>query len=236
MKNLNEYIIALRTGRNMSQVEVANEFQHRGYEKVTNQIVYSWESGRVRIPSELLLVLCDILHIADIRAAFDMNEMPSLLSGLNDTGCRMVWDYADLLRASGLYSKEPLSSTNNSANPRRMRLFHLPVSAGTGQFLDDDAYDEIEVGNEVPENADFGVTISGDSMEPQFINGQTVWVHAQSSLQDGEIGIFYHNGEGFIKKLDHQNDRPLLISLNKKYKPREIHEDDEFLVFGKVVG
>ena len=35
------------------------------------------------------------------------------------------------------------------------------------------------MGNEVPETADFGVTISGNSIEPRFIDGQTVWVHEQ---------------------------------------------------------
>ena len=88
-----------------------------------------------------------------------------------------------------------------------------------------------------PENADFGVNISGDSMEPQFINGQTVWVHAQNTLEPGEIGIFFHNGEGFIKKLGNDGEHTLLISLNhRKYEPRIIRESDEFLVFGKVVG
>lgn len=235
MKNLSEYISSLRTKQNMSQVELADEFQKRGYKKVTNQIVYSWESGRVRIPSDLLFVLCDILHITDIRSAFDLDGVPSLLTGLNDTGCRMVADYADLLRASGLYKKEPLISSE-PARFRIMRLFHLPVSAGTGQFLDSDAYDEIEVGDEVPESADFGVTISGDSMEPLYVNGQTVWVHAQQTVSDGDIGIFYHNGEGFIKKLGHDTSHTLLVSLNKKYEPRIIKEDDEFTIFGKVVG
>ena len=37
----------------------------------------------------------------------------------------------------------------------------MPVSAGTGQFLDNDSYEEVEVGAEVPETADFGVRISG---------------------------------------------------------------------------
>ena len=236
MKKLNEYLIRLRTERNMSQVDIAEAFRTRGYKKITNQIVYSWESGRVRIPSELLLVLCDILQISDIRAAFGMEKTPSLLSGLNAKGVKLVEDYADLVRASGLYA-DGEEGKKESLKTRLMKLFHLPVSAGTGVFLDSEAYDEIEVGSEVPENADFGVTISGDSMEPQFVNGQTVWVHAQDVLNDGEIGIFYHNGESFIKKLGHRGKRPLLISLNKeKYPPREIGDDDEFMVFGKVVG
>ena len=54
-------------------------------------------------------------------------------------------------------------------------------------------------------------------------------------MNDGEIGIFYHNGEGFIKKLGHDDEHTLLISLNRKYAPRIIRESDEFLIFGKVV-
>lgn len=235
MMNLSEYIQKLRTDHNMSQVEVSNAFKEKGY-KVTNQMIYNWESGRIRISGELLLVLCDILEISDIRAAFDRNNVPSLLSDLNEAGQRKVSEYADILRASGMYKKEPAEIILFPVK-RSMKLFHLPVSAGNGVYLDSDAYDEIEVGNEVPENADFGVTISGDSMEPQFINGQTVWVHAQNELEDGEIGIFYHNGEGFIKKLEHRDGKTCLISLNhRKYQPREIREEDEFLVFGKVVG
>ena len=236
MKKLNEYLIKLRTDRNLSQVDIAEAFHKRGYKKVTNQIVYSWESGRVRIPSELLLVLCDILQISDIREAFGMKKTPSLLSGLNREGIKLVKDYADLVRASGRYS-ETVPGDRPSLKTRLMKRFQLPVSAGTGVFLDSEAYDEIEVGDEVPSGADFGVTISGDSMEPRFVNGQTVWVHAQDTLNDGEIGIFFHNGESFIKKLGHDGQDTLLISLNhEKYAPRKICAGDEFKVFGKVVG
>lgn len=235
MNHLNEYLQTLRTDRKMSQVEVAEEFQKRGY-SVTNQMIYNWESGRIKISGEMLLVLCDILNISDIRGAFDRNEIPSLLSNLNNDGIQLVSDYADLLRASGMYQKKSAEVITLPA-VRTMRLFHLPVSAGNGTYLDSEAYDEIEVGNEVPGNADFGVTISGDSMKPQFVNGQIVWVHAQNELDDGEIGIFFHNGEGFIKKLGHKDGKFFLISLNhRKYQPREIKEDDVFFVFGKVVG
>ena len=90
----------------MSQVEVSNAFKDKGY-NVTNQMVYNWESGRIRISGELLLILCDILEISDIRAAFDRNNVPSLLSDLNESGQKRVSEYADILRASGLYKKEP---------------------------------------------------------------------------------------------------------------------------------
>lgn len=53
---------------------------------------------------------------------------------------------------------------------RKLNLFDLPVSAGTGQFLDSDRFSEIEVGAEVAASADFGVRVAGDSMEPLYLD------------------------------------------------------------------
>ena len=78
---------------------------------------------------------------------------------------------------------------------RKIKKFYLAASAGTGQYIDSDAYETIEVGDEVSSLADFGITIAGNSMEPQFVNGQTVWVHSQESLNAGEIGIFLYEGQ-----------------------------------------
>ena len=38
------------------------------------------------------------------------------------------------------------------------------------------------------------------TMEPQFVNGQTVWVHSQERLNVGEIGIFLYEGQAYCKK------------------------------------
>ena len=74
---------------------------------------------------------------------------------------------------------------------RKLSLFDLPVSAGSGQFLDSDRFSEIEVGDEVAASADFGVRVAGDSMEPLYLDGQITWIHKQDTLEEREIGIFY---------------------------------------------
>lgn len=70
---------------------------------------------------------------------------------------------------------------------------------GTGQFLDSDRFSEIEVGDEVAASADFGVRVAGDSMEPLYLNGQIIWIHKQDTLEEGEIGIFFLDGEAYVK-------------------------------------
>ena len=75
----------------------------------------------------------------------------------------------------------------------------------------------------------------------------TVWNHfiiqamshgfrKKDSLANGEIGIFYLNGNTYIKELHDEPDGVYLISLNQKYRPIQVLESDSFKIFGKVIG
>ena len=72
-------------------------------------------------------------------------------------------------------------------------------------------------------------------MEPQYVNGQLVWVHEQPTLENGEIGIFFLDGCAYIKKLHITQGNMELVSLNSKYDPIPVTENSVFKVFGKVV-
>ena len=85
------------------------------------------------------------------------------------------------------------------------------------------------------EQTDFGVRISGDSMEPLYHTGDVAWIQKKDSLANGEIGIFYLNGNTYIKELHDEPDGVYLISLNQKYRPIQVLESDSFKIFGKVV-
>ena len=140
--------------------------------------------------------------------------------------------YIDLLKGSGKYQAAPIRILQPV---RTLNLYDMPVSAGTGHFLDNDGYEEVEVGPEVPETADFGVRISGDSMMPRYLDKQIVWIQKAEELNDGEIGIFYYNGNAYCKKLLCNKKGTYLISLNDKYDPIEIAEGETFKTFGRVV-
>ena len=93
-----------------------------------------------------------------------------------------------------------------------------------------------DVGHLAPEQTDFGVRISGDSMEPLYHTGDVAWIQKKDSLANGEIGIFYLNGNTYIKELHDEPDGVYLISLNQKYRPIQVLESDSFKIFGKVIG
>ena len=118
------------------------------------------------------------------------------------------------------------------AGKRLLRLYDIPVSAGQGNYLDDAEYEMIEVDSTVPNSADYAVRVSGDSMMPRFVDRQITFIHEQSVLNEGEIGIFCLNGDAYLKKLE----KGYLVSLNPAYPPIPIRDYDDLSVMGKVVG
>ncbi len=192
-----------------------------------------WEKDTSIPSAKQFLALCEFYNITNMYELFIGENKADPLSRLNEEGKAKVYEYANLLVKSGLYEirKEDAASLR-----RFLKKFHLKASAGTGQYLDSDSYDEIEVGDEVSSLADFGITLAGNSMEPQFVNGQTVWVHRQETLNRGEIGVFYYNGDAYCKKYAEKDGKAVLISLNSGYDPIEVDPGLGFKIFGKVVG
>lgn len=179
------------------------------------------------------LALCKILDITDIYNEFiGYCREKDPLAGLNEKGRERALEYISLLESSDKYRKE---ETTVIPFIREIKLFDLPASAGRGEFLDGEDYIMIEVGAEVPASAEFGIRIKGNSMEPRFVDGQIVFVQSTRQVENGEIGIFFLNGNAYCKKMMSTRDGNFLISLNKEYTPIPIRKQDSFLVFGRVV-
>lgn len=107
------------------------------------------------------------------------------------------------------------------------------VSAGFGEYLEEYEQGKTVYVPDTPESrkADFVLTVSGDSMEPKFHDGDNILVRSQPTVDEGQIGIFDVDGEGYIKKLGNGE----LISLNHKY-PNISLKDKYVKCFGVVLG
>ena len=223
-------ISALRRKLGISQKDLASQLRMHGVD-VTNQAVSKWENGSSLPNAQQFLILCSILQVQDVMGEFCGVDNSSILSGLNEAGRKKAMDYIELLHLSGLYSPE----VPKAADVRRLPLYDIAVSAGTGQFLDTSDYELTQVDADVPVSANFGVRISGDSMEPRFSDGQTVWVRQQSTLDNGEIGVFLYDDNAYIKKLRKSYDSTYLVSLNNDYGDIIIDDRSELRILGKVV-
>ena len=114
---------------------------------------------------------------------------------------------------------------------REMQLYALPASAGSGIFLDGEDFDVVEVGDEVPYNASYGVRISGRSMEPDYPNGHIAWVKMSPSVEVGRVGVFVYEGDGYIKEKGIGE----LISLNPDYENVKLPRENDCREYGEVV-
>jgi len=233
-KSLGEILTTIRKNLGYSQYDVSKLMKMHKFD-ASNKVISSWEND-TRVPNAYqFLALCEILHVADIAKSFGITVAKAPYDKLNEEGQKKTSEYVDLLLYSGLYTADRVSESS-IYNIRSLPIYDLPASAGTGQFLDSSTYDMIDVGDSVPLSANFGVRISGDSMEPKLQSGQIVWVRQQQALEDGEIGIFLLDGNAYCKQLFKNNLETKLISLNEIYEPIVIGEHNEMRVFGVVVG
>ena len=222
----------LRKEKGYTQQDVAEFISRHSEKPYSFKMVSHWENGVCMPPVEQFLLLCELYGVGDIQKTFrGVTPEYSGMAKLNALGKSRAQEYIAMLSGNSLFSES--ESDDYYDKPRRsIKLYDVPVAAGTGSFLDSDSYVDFEVDETAPEGIDFAVRVSGDSMEPRFVDSQIVFIKQQQTLDIGEIGIFELGGDAYLKKLG----RGELLSLNPRYKPIEIREYDSFHIFGKVVG
>lgn len=250
-KKLGSALREARKSAGLSQSEVAARIG------LTNQNVSSWELGKSKIDMNQLLELCDMYgaNYLDILS-FDTSshvtsfdpEISSVLHRLNQTGRDAWMKYGRYLADQPEYAapaqpEEPVLNLPKATRRRdgftEIRVFDQPAAAGLGNYLDEPAFhvEQFPPGF-IPAGADFGIRISGNSMEPEIPDGITVFVRSAPSIDPGRIGIFVLNGEAYCKKLivDKTQRQIRLVSLNPAYQDIIVSESDVCRTVGQVIG
>ena len=236
MFNIGEVLANSRKTKGLSQIEVAKIMESYDY-PINNKVLSAWEKGKSTPNPAQFLYLCKIYGITDIYSAFLEPNPDNPLSELNESGKAKVMEYIDLLKLDSRYTIAPAAPKENVIEfpHRELPLFLLAASAGPGEFLDGEAYEMVVVGSEVPESASFGIRLNGDSMTPRYLDGQIVWVYRTSELVNGDIGIFYLDGNAYCKRLHKKKNKLELVSINPKYAPIQVTANSDFRIFGRVV-
>lgn len=230
MNDLGKTIAKHRKEHKIKQSELALKLEYYDI-FVKPNTVSAWESGLSIPNSKQLLAICEILNIYDIYTEFISPNPINPFRNLNETGVAKVMDYIHLLEKSGEYKTADIIPIHIL---RERKVFYTTVSAGTGSFLDGEDY-EMYTSPDIPEEASFGVYVSGDSMEPRYHNEELIWIEQTEQLEDGEIGIFYLDGNAYVKKFQNNGNGTYLVSLNKKYDPIPVTENNSFKIFGRVL-
>lgn len=99
--------------------------------------------------------------------------------------------------------------------PAIIRHYLHGAAAGVGGYVDGEDYEDMPLPPDAPADADFCISVSGDSMEPYLHDGQIVYVRRNEPLRDFEVGVFAVDGETYIKQIARGMDGSVyLLSAN----------------------
>ena len=235
-KNFSQALKTLRLRAGYTQKDVYEHF------KIPQSTFSSWEVGKSEPSGEMLIKLCEF-YKCDIMKEFSSlvdNDMFTL------SELKLLENYKKLdpygkdlvgtVISKELKRIEDMNKKTTRSNDEEIVYINFAqntASAGSGDVLFGDIDDTplALVENRITNKADFAVRVNGDSMLPNFSNGDIVLASKQP-VDNGDIGLFVVNGNGYIKKKGSRE----LISLNPKFDNVQISEYDTVYCMGKVIG
>ena len=116
-------------------------------------------------------------------------------------------------------------------------LVEQGISAGFPSPADDFKEIRISLDNELVKNkeATFYAKVSGDSMVGAGLDdGDLLVIDRSLSPENGKIAVCFIDGEFTVKRMKKEKNKLFLMPQNKKYKPIEIKEGNELIVWGIV--
>jgi len=108
------------------------------------------------------------------------------------------------------------------------------TAAGQPLEYGDSITEDINNLSDIPANANFALTVKGDSMEPLIKNGSIVYIHSQEDVENGTISIVEIDGAVTCKKVYKEDNQLKLVSINEKYEPMLIDKGN-VRILGKVI-
>ncbi|MGY5438525.1 S24 family peptidase [Lactiplantibacillus argentoratensis] len=197
---------------------------------VSRSTIFRYEKGDIeKMPIEVVANVASSLHVSLIDLMGISNDSISekiteIVSKLKPDRQQNVYNYAD-----------------NQLREQNGKVVNLPLVGKSAANPTELTYGDVEIEHDdfthVPHGADTAIRIQGDSMEPLIHDGQIIFYHQQEEVENGEIAIVEIDGDGVTCKqiyYDYTSDEVILRSINKKYEPRHV-KDDQVRIIGRVI-
>lgn len=203
----------LRKEKGMTQFELAQEVG------VSRSAIAMWELG-ANEPDAGMLVKLAILFGCTVDYLLEKTDErfdPDMIDTSDD-------DLGDL----------PASVHRLSA----LHRFRVPmigeVAAGEPIYAPEDC----EVFVDAPVKCDAAITIKGDSMYPNFLPGDVVYIRCVPDVAEGAVAVVFLDDEAVIKHVYKRKTGLTLWSDNPEYLPMQIEFEDysRVRIFGVPVG
>lgn len=211
-KELGKHLKDLRESRGLTTREVYKK------SKVSNSYLSLVENGQRRASAIVLKKLASAYNVDYL----DLYEKAGYIELIEDEKRKKILT--------------PLTELSKNKVP----LLGI-VKAGYDYLADENIIDYVSTDIETGDIKNYyALTVTGDSMEPLFSDGDIAIVHKQDDFENGNTCIVLVNGEeATVKKVIKRDDGIELVSMNHYYPPKFFSKEDikkfPIEVIGKVV-
>ncbi|WP_265460352.1 LexA family protein [Enterococcus sp. HY326] len=217
---MGERIKRLRLEKGLTQEELGNRF---GLKRAA---INKYEKGNVENMKRSI--------IEEMSNFFQVS--PSYLMALDETesSIESIYNKLEPPRQAKVYSfaEAQLKQQNKKVVPLYGATAANPIELAYG-----DVDLDTTVETSVPDKADCALVVKGNSMEPEYQDGDIVFYKAQPTVENGEMAIVEIEGTGVTLKkvyMNYDDNKIILRSLNDDYDDREL-EPEKVRILGKVV-
>ncbi len=228
-----ERIRHFRTLARLEQKELASRIG------ISSNAVSNWENGRGRPDINLLPSLCEALNVS----IYDLLAMEDPSPRYSSVEQALISQYRNLSPGHKIAVDQLMDTllriqeAENAPQLRRLIYYSKSLSAGFGDpsEFDDEGEPIFLYASRETERSDCVFPVNGDSMEPDFHDGDRVLVARipnAPDLKHGEIGAFIYGNETYIKIYEEDG----LHSLNPRYKPLHFSDSENVYLIGRVTG
>lgn len=212
-----------RKKKGLTQVQVAEKLG------ILQSSYCNWERGKTYPTFENLLHLVDIfgMSLAELMADKATAQMLVTFQSLDKAQQKELLDFA-----------QKLPEQKTIEFPTALTEVHVyeRLSAGIGQgLIGDGDYNAVYTDEQLPA-FDVASWVSGDSMEPTYLNGSVALLRDTGFDYDGAVYAVEVDETLYIKKVYREPDGLRLVSINEKYDDKFFSSEENPRIIGKVVG
>lgn len=246
MKTIGARIRGLREKKNMTQTELSEYLGMKTYTTVSK-----WESDDNFPKGKDLKKLAELFGVSS-------DYLLGLNQDISFSSISAIYNKLEPLRQKKVYNfaETQLREQNKVIDLEEKRKYRIQRTAekrgvlgaglGVSNYYEDISdestheWDIIDIPSDAPINFDWVYIASGDSMEPEYKDGDLVYCKEipegeRSNLSTDKIYVIRVNGLSYLKKIRVTENGMYLVSLNSKYEDMLVTEDDTVKVVGEVV-
>ena len=199
----------------------------------TKSTISRWESGERNPKMFEMVELENALGISAETLMYGTSEIKTTtLSEINRVSSKL----SEHRQEKVLDFAQAELTDQNKENTIKLFPYNVQekLSAGTGYDYDgngsyDVAYSDKEI------DYDFASWVFGDSMLPDYPNGDVALIKVCPFDYDGDVYAVDWDGQSYIKKVYKEEDGLRLVSTNEKYSDKFAPYSEEPRIIGKVV-